>query len=129
MVALAAAALAWPAAAGAQTPCSCLLFARAFIGNHAAQRTFDREWRRTYAGHEAQRKVIRRRIYDWQKQGTFDQGWCKRHPKLCRALQACLIAGGYTFVTGEALGESSWRATVQAGGACATAATTIMVVG
>jgi hypothetical protein len=115
--------LAVPVAARAQAPCVCQLWAIQFTKHPTLRHTYDRSWRAT-AGRkrEGARKKTKTQIYDWPKEGTFKESWCKRNPRLCKALKACMAAVAITEMQGPALGLSWWKTQIAASGACAQAA-------
>jgi hypothetical protein len=119
--------LAVPVAAADAQPCWCLVWARHFEHNRAARHAYDVTWRAH--GNPPGRKPVKRKLYDWQREGVFDESWCKSHPRLCKALGACLVAAGYTYGTDVAAGVPAHKATIYAAGACASAATTVMIYG
>ena len=119
-------ALAVPAAASAQ--CGCVRFASAFVKNRGhAQAVYNRE--AASRGVDARlRRRVRNGVYDWQRERSFRPGLCARHPEVCRAATACLIAGGAAYANARLDGASVGRSARSGAVACAAAvAATILV--
>ncbi len=78
-------------------------------------------------------KILRQRgIYDVERDGYINNGWCQSHKKLCKAAIACLIAaGGTTLLSTAPQSPGHGRITtfeaLTAVNACTTAAIGAMV--
>lgn len=75
----------------------------------------------------ANRKLIRRGVYDWERGGY--PSWCKDNPKACKALIACMIAAGGAVSVGFAKREDQADIAYDAVGACGTAVAAVYAVG
>jgi hypothetical protein len=108
-------------------PCVCQRWAQQFQRDPGAQRVFDRQV--MFYMSARQRDRTKKQVYNYADRGDFDEGFCKRHPKICRAALACVIAGGGAYQAARQSGASR-KASGRAGAwACAAAAATVMVTG
>lgn len=112
-------ALAAPVAASAD--CGCQKYAKQFKRRPYPQYIFKATMADHYVGVRATRRV-KEGIYDYARQGYTSEGWCKRFPKHCNALKACLLAGGSVYIKERSEGKSREKATEDAAYSCAVAA-------
>lgn len=104
--------------------CACLTWAGQFAGRPSMQRLFDRQV--MFHMSQAQARRVKRDVYDYAKRGDFKDPFCKRHAKACKAAIACVIAGGATYSSSRAAGQSREASTRAGTIACAGAAATVM---
>lgn len=104
----------------AAASCSCQKYLRQWFKDPTAQRQFDRK-ADALGISVTTRKRAKRGVYDWAKQGTFDESWCKAYPRTCKAAAACIIAFAGTVAADKANHASDKKATRDGGIACATA--------
>lgn len=72
------------------------------------------------------RAQVKGRIYDWSDNGALEQGYCKRHPKVCRAAAACLGAAGSYLAGAIGDGRITRAEFIQSAGVCGAAAATAL---
>lgn len=79
----------------------------------------------------ADRRRVRRAIYDYAREGDFDTSFCKRspaHEKACRAAKACVATAGPVYAANKLAGTSDRTAALEAAGACVGAMLTVYYV-
>lgn len=121
-----------PEAASAAEWCPCMKF----FADRYARRGF--RWRMMRKGvivrlvdrgvSPGRRARLRRAIYDFQANNDFNESFCKRYPKVCRAALACLTVGGGTLLNSARDGKIDATDAFLAGISCADAAATVYLL-
>ena len=90
-------------AAEAAAPCGCKAFVRTYVNYALVQGSLDLQLQNRGVSNRLRRKV-RKRIYDYERNGPWKQSWCRRHASLCRKMRACLRSGGLAVAGAKATG-------------------------
>lgn len=105
--------------------CVCRTWAQQFMRDPGARSAFDQHL--VWVISDAKKKRIKQQVYNYAETNAFDEPYCKRHPRICKAALACVIAGGGTYSAARTSGASR-KAAGRAGAiACASAAATVMI--
>jgi hypothetical protein len=112
-------------------PCICRIWAINFALYPPAQRAYDEKLQamplRPGAFRIKDRRRVKHRVYDYAREGDFEERYCNKRPKICRAALACVIAGGSTYAAARQAGQGKGAATRAGAIACAGAAATVMI--
>jgi hypothetical protein len=114
-----------PQAKAKAAACTCRYWSLRFSRDRVARRIFDQRLMGVVSA--AKRKRAKRAIYDYARDGHFEKNWCRRRPRECRAVAACVVAGVAAYNAAKANGASNAAAFRGSIGYCVAAYATVML--